>query len=150
MIMLKKLSLQNALYATGFVFTTLYIYNIIDFATYANNRWGTFSLAFEDQLFFIYVLISPFVLGYHISEKNKVNSSPNNYTSLLAKIVRSIYLATIAVIAFAFSFALAVATNYEFRINNDRDFIQASVLGILTIVFLISSFTILKLAFKYK
>jgi hypothetical protein len=154
MMLLANLKITHLLYCVGVFFSVLYIYGGIDFALYSYERWGVpFIFDWREQLGYVYLLASPYVLAYHIQKGVKlsvVNVLNRSRISIVFGLIRLLYLITISLLPLIFTIV-----SLAFIFNDFNGAFSSIDLGLFIFLLLgflspLCSFYIIKFAFQYK
>lgn len=153
MKLLGKIKAAHILYVTGILFAILYVYATLDYAAYSYKRWGKFDLELEYQWQFIYVLAYPFVLAIHIqkpkSDENLQNPISSRY-SLVVRVIRVIYLSTIALLPLFFSAIVADFFISDFNGATKPINIELAFFILVGLLSPLCSYFMFRVAFKYR
>jgi hypothetical protein len=150
---MSQIKIYHILYVIGTIFVGLYLYGTIEFAVYSFYRWGRFEFDVAEQIGFLYALISPFVLAYHIHRKNNSNPSESRLKIILrisVRVLRVGYLITIGLMPLVFTIAALAYYFNDFSKNIKPLDIESFLILSAGLLSAVSSFFIIKLALKYK
>ncbi len=148
-----SIKIHHILYVIGVIFIGYYIYCTIDFAIYSYSRWGRFEFDAAEQMGFLYALISPFVLAYHIHRRIDSNPSDDKFKIALKLSIRALrvaYLITIGLMPLVFTIT-ALAFYFNDFSGTTKPLDSESILILSAgLISAVSSFFIIKLTLKYK